>query len=274
MALRINNNISSLSAQRSLARTSADLGRSMNRLASGLRIQTAADDPAGLAISERMRSQVRALDQAARNTQDGISLTQTADGALSEASSLLGRMRELAVQAANGTLSVSDRAVLDTEFQELSEEIGRIADTTEFNGVSLLDGAVSSVAIQGGIDSGQTLDVPLADTTTTNLAIDVLDVTDATSASAAMAALDTAIESVSDARGSFGASQNVMTHHHSVVQETSINLRAAQSRIRDVDVALETAKIVQKRIIQQLGTSVLAQANTSSSRALDLLART
>jgi flagellin len=262
MGLRVNTNLFSMTAQRNLSAVSERLGGNFSRLSSGLRIATASDDAAGLGISERMRSQIRGLGQAGRNAQDGISLAQTAEGALNEVSNNLVRMRELAVQAANGTLSAEDRA-LDTE-------INRIATETEFNGNSLLDNN-TDVDIQVGLESGQTIAVTGQDVQSATLGISSLDVTNATNASAALATLDTAIDSVSTSRGDLGALVNRLSSTYRSIQNTREGLSAAESRIRDVDVAMETADMTRNSIMQQAAVSVLSQANTQPQLALSLL---
>ena len=197
-------------------------------------------------------------------------MVQTAEGALSEASNILVRMRELAVQAANGTLSTADRATINTEFTALTSEIERIADETEFNGISLLN-AASTTSIQVGIDANQTIDIVTADMQTAALSIDSLDTTTDTNASAAITALDTAIDSVATQRGSFGADINRLQSSYASILNANENLSAAESRIRDVDVAFETADLSRNSIMQQAATSVLAQANTQPQLALSLL---
>jgi len=270
MGLRVNTNIASMTSQRNLAGITGRLQGNFARLSSGLRIATAADDAAGLGISEKMRSQIRSFGSASRNAQDGISLVQTAEGALNEVSNILGRMRELAVQAANGTLSTADRATIDTEFTALVSEVERIADQTTFNGISLLN-ASTTADIQVGINSGEVIAVTLDDMQTNALAIDTLDTTTAANASTALAALDTAIESVNTQRGSLGADQNRLQSAYASILNVSENLSAAESRIRDVDVAYETADLTRNSILQQAATSVLAQANTQPQLALSLL---
>lgn len=273
MGLRVNTNIASLTAQRNLSLVTQRLGGNYSRLASGLRISTAADDAAGLAISERMRSQIRSYSVAARNAQDGISLAQTAEGALNEVSNILSRMRELAMQAANGTLSSEDRTTLDTEFVSLRDEIERIATTSEFNGINLLDGvATAGIDIQVGLESGDVINVGIVDTTVTaGLAIDGEAVDTIANATGALDVLDTAIASVNTARGNLGASQNRMTSALSSILNARENLSAAESRIRDVDVASETADLTRNSIMQQAAVSVLQQANVQPQIALSLL---
>jgi flagellin len=271
MGLRVNTNVSSLTAQRNLASVTGRLQGNFARLSSGLRIATAADDAAGLGVSERMRSQIRSYAVAGRNAQDGISLAQTAEGAMQEISNNLTRMRELAVQAANGTLTTTDRATLDTEFQALITEIGRVATDTTFNGVALLDGTTSSLDIQVGIDSGDTISVGLSSATTSALGIGGLGVTSTTLASAALATIDTAINTVSTNRGELGAAQNRLNSVVASIANTRENLSAAESRIRDVDVAAETADLTRNSILQQAAVSVLSQANVQPQLALSLL---
>ncbi|MCP3919631.1 MAG: flagellin FliC, partial [bacterium] len=228
-----------MTAQRNLGSVTTRLQGNFSRLSSGLRIATAADDAAGLGISERMRSQLRSLGAAGRNAQDGVSLTQTAEGAMQEVSNNLGRMRELAVQAANGTLTTADRATLDVEYQELISEIDRIAAQTSFNGVSLLD-STATTAIQVGAAAADTITVTFADVTAATLSL-TGDVTTAANATTELTTVDAAITSVSNARGAFGAVQNRLQSSIASIANARENLAAAESRIRDVDVAFETA---------------------------------
>ncbi|MBM3978045.1 MAG: flagellin [Planctomycetes bacterium] len=271
MGLRVNTNVAALTSQRNLGAVSSRLQGNFARLSSGLRIATAADDAAGLGISERMRGQIRSLTVASRNAQDGVSLAQTAEGALQEVSNNLTRMRELAVQASNGTLTTADRATLDTEFQALVTEIDRVAAQTTFNGVNLLDGSTTSLNIQVGIDSGQTIGLSLSDTTATGLSLGSLSVTSSANASTALSAIDTAVDSVTAARGTLGAQMNRMTSAISSILNTRENLSAAESRIRDVDVATETSDLTRNSILQQAAISVLSQANVQPQLALRLL---
>ncbi|MEO0651499.1 MAG: flagellin [Planctomycetota bacterium] len=270
MGLRVNTNLFSLTAQRNLGNASELLGGNYARLSSGLRIATAADDAAGLGVSERLRSQIRSLGQAGRNAQDGISLAQVAEGALNEVSSNLIRMRELSIQAANETLSAEDRDAIDVEFQALDDEINRIATSTEFNGTVLLN-ATGSIDIQVGIDSGQTISVDTQDVRSATLGIATLDVDTAANAVASLDDLDTAITSVNTARGNLGAVQNRLSSAFRSIQNTREGISAAESRIRDVDVASETSKLTRNSIIQQAAVSILAQANTQPQLALSLL---
>lgn len=273
MALRINTNIASLSAQRALASITERLGGSYRRLATGLRISTAADDAAGLAISERLRAQIRSVDQAKRNAADGISLVQTGEGALSEVSNILLRLRELAVQSANGSISSTDRETLDEEFQTLVDEIDRIGRSTEFNGINLLDGSASSVSFQVGPGTDpavNSLSANLEAVLATGLGIDVLGLSTASAASSAMTAIDSAIDSVTRTRGRLGAVQNRLQFTINNLSVQSENLQAADSRIRDVDVAAETARLTRDTILQQAAVAMLAQANSQPQLVLQL----
>jgi len=270
MGLRVNTNIFSLTAQTNLSDVSSRLGGNFSRLSSGLRIATAADDAAGLGISERMRAQVRSLHQAGRNANDGISLVQTAEGTLNELNGNLIRMRELAIQSSNGTLNSGDRAVLDVEFQALVSEIDRVAAQATFNGVNLLDGSTSTLNFQVGTESGEMIAVTLEDLSAATLGIGT-DVLDATNAQAALDLIDTAVDQVSNLRGDLGAAQNRLTSTVRSIANAAENLTAAESRIRDVDVAAETADLTRNSILQQAAVSVLAQANVQPQIALSLL---
>ena len=273
MGIRINTNVASLNTQRHLYNSTTKFQKSMERLSSGLRINRAGDDAAGLAISEGLKADIRALDQAARNAADGISMVQVGEGALDEVSNILVRMKELAEQSMNGTLSNSERTYLDAEYTALTDEINRISDATEFNGVKLLDASGGSVDIQVGITSAATDQVQIdlssdmdsaALTTTTG-------VDTAANAALAMDEIDVAINTVSATRADFGAMQNRLESSIRNITMTSENLSAANSRIRDVDVAKETASMTSFQILQQAGVSVLSQANQSSGLALSLL---
>jgi flagellin len=260
-----------MTAQRQMGVVTSRLQGNYSRLASGLRIATAADDAAGLAISERMRSQIRSLGAAGRNAQDGISLVQTAEGALNEVSNLLGRMRELSVQSANGTLSTADRTTINDEVTALVAEIDRIASSVEFNGITLLDGTAAGTSIQVGLDAAETIGVTLQDATTATLGVDVIDVTTSAGANTALGLVDTAIDTVNAARGSLGASQNRLQSAIASIANSRENLSSAESRIRDVDVASETADLTRNSIMQQAAVSILQQANTQPQIALSLL---
>jgi len=274
MGLRVNSNIASLNAQRSLSNTTEKLQANYRRLSTGLRISTASDDAAGLAISERFRAQVRSTNQAIRNAQDGISLTQTGEGALNEVSSILIRMRELSIQASNGTVSDADKATLNQEFTDLINEIDRIAQSTTFNGVQLLDGTDSTITFQVGTGTTtgiDTIQLSTSDTLASTLGLSTLDIGSGGSPTTAVNLLDDAINSVSRVRGQFGAAQNRLTTTIANLQIQSENLSAAESRIRDVDVAVETSSLTRNSILQQAAISILAQANTQPQAALQLL---
>jgi len=271
MGLRVNTNIASITAQRNMAAVSARLQGNYARLSSGLRIATAADDAAGLAISERMRSQIRSYGAAGRNAQDGISLAQTAEGALNEASNILTRMRELAIQSSNGTLSDSDRVTIGTEVTQLIAELDRIADSAEFNGIKLLDGTATTASIQVGINANETIEITLQDTTTVALGVDGVDVSSVSTANAALDVIDDAVDIVNTSRGNLGAAQNRLQSAAASIANVRENLSAAESRIRDVDVAFETADLSRNTIMQQAAVSVLQQANVQPQIALKLL---
>lgn len=274
MGLRVNTNVASINAQRSLANVTTDLGGNFRRLATGLRISTAADDAAGLAISERLRAQLRSLQQASRNGNDGISLVQTAEGALNEVSSILTRLRELSIQSANGTVSNQDKETLDQEFQDLISEVNRIGRSTEFNGIKLLDGSSSSLSFQigsgtvAGLDSIQ---VSLSPALSTTLNLNTLDIGSGGDISLAITQVDAAINTVASLRGQLGAVQNRLTSTIANLGVQHENLSSAESRIRDVDVAHETAQLTRNSILQQASISILSQANSQPQSALALL---
>jgi flagellin len=274
MGLRVNTNIAAINAQRNLATVTDNVTGNFRRLSTGLRISTAADDAAGLAISERLRSQVRSLDQAKRNANDGISLVQTAEGALNEVSSILTRLRELAIQSSNGSVSNQDKETLDQEFQSLVSEVNRIGRSTEFSGIKLLDGSASSVSFQVGLGTTSgidTLSVSLSPALSTTLSLNSLDIGSGGATTTAITNIDAAINSISALRGTLGAVQNRLGITISNLSITTENLTAAESRIRDVDVAYETAMLTRNSILQQASISVLAQANAQPQSALRLL---
>ena len=264
MSLRINNNVEAFNAHRQLVATSDRASKSMERLSSGYRINRAADDAAGLAISEKLRGQIRGLSQAQRNAQDGVSLVQTAEGSLNEVHSMLQRVRELAVQFQNGTLSTSDKAAITAEAAQLQSEIERIGTTTNFNGIKLLDGSASTVSFQVGANDGDVISV---DTSTLTDKIGTIDI-DGTNA---ISAIDAAISNVSAMRGQFGAVQNRLEHTLNNISTYQENLTASESRIRDVDMASEMVEFSKNQILQQAGTSMLAQANQAPQGVLSLL---
>ena len=273
MGIRINTNVSSINTRRHLSNSTNAFNKSMEKLSSGLRINRAGDDAAGLAISENLKSDIRALNQAARNAADGISLIQTAEGSLDEVSNILLRMKELAEQALNGTLSDTDRGYLNAEFDALKSEINRISDSVDFNGVKLLDGSGTSVAIQVGIGTSGSDSVAVdltTDVDTTGLGL-AAAVDTASNAGQAMDQIDDAISTVVSSRGGFGAVQNRLESSIRNINMMAENLSAANSRIRDVDVAYETSNMTSYQILQQAGVAMLAQANMTSGLAMNLL---
>ena len=274
MGLRVNTNVTSINAQRNLSAVTDRLSGNYRKLSTGLRISTASDDAAGLAISERLRSQVRSLEQAKRNANDGISFVQTAEGALNEVSSILVRLRELAVQSSNGSVSNADKNTLNEEFTSLISEVNRIGSSTEFNGIKLLDGSSSVVNFQVGFGTTagiDTLQVSLSAALSTSLSLNSLDIGSGGTTTTAITNIDTAINTISSLRGSLGAIQNRLgsTINNLAIQVE--NLSAAESRIRDVDVAYETAQLTRNNILQQASISVLSQANSQPQSALSLL---
>ena len=273
MGLRVNTNISSIAARKNLANASGRLQLNYQRLASGLRVVTGADDPAGLGISERMRARLRSLGQAVRNGQDGVSLVETAEGALNEANANLVRMRELAIAAANGTLNTGDRSTLDAEFQARIQEIDRLGATVEFNGVSLLNNAAGQISIQIGSEIGETIVLNLADASATGLGLSgaTFNLTTMTNATTSLASIDSAIDSITLTRGNLGAAQNRLQSAIRSLHNVSQNLAAAESRIRDVDIASESADLTRNSILQQTSVSILAQTNLQPQIALSLL---
>jgi len=280
MALSIKTNVESLGAQRNLAQTSKALASNFGRLSSGLRINTAADDAAGLAISEKMKSQIRSMAQAERNANDGISLLQTAEGALNENSGVLIRMRELAMQSSTDTVGTAEKALLQTEFGQLTSEINRIAQVTQFNGTNLFaaDGATgfdfqvgigttaSDVINTGAVDS-----MASATYGASNTDLTALDISTKAGALTALTGLDTAIADTSKARATYGSVQNRLQVTTANLMSARENLSAANSRIRDVDVAEESASMTRNNILMQAGVAVLSQANQAPQAALSLL---
>ena len=277
MGLRINTNVPALIAQRNLRNTRGSLDQTLERLSSGSRINHAGDDAAGLAISESLKAQMRGLGQAERNAQDGISLVQVAEGAMSEVSNILIRMRELGVQAASDTVGPQERKYLDVEFQQNLEEIDRIAKSTEYNRVPLLNGSSSAFEIQIGtgnnpsIDRVKIFDGSATDISVTSLGINLAQLGDKTSAQNSLSTLDSAITSVTSIRASFGAMQNRLQSVVSNIMVNRENMASANSRIRDTDMAEETSNLTKNQILMQAGISVLGQANTTIKSALSLL---
>ncbi len=278
MGLSIVTNTASLNAQRHLTGTTNNLNQAMSRLSSGLRINKAADDAAGLAISEKLKAQIRGLGQAERNAMDGISMIQTAEGAMNEVGGILSRMRELAVQSANGTLGTAERGFIQLEFDALSEEVDRIAEVTEFNGFSILNGSTTGVTFQVGLNDNQNdrISVELTEVHTSTLGtsgtqIDDLSLSTVSGARAAMGVLDEAINDISSGRATLGATQNRLQTTITNLMTARENLSAANSRIRDADIAEETARLTRYNILSQAGVSVLSQANQQPQLALSLL---
>ncbi len=276
MGLRINTNVQSISAQRNLMSTKSKLNSNLRKLSSGERITRAADDAAGLAISENLKAQIRSIRQAKRNADDGISLIQTAEGGLSEVSNIIIRLRELAVQAASDTIGDVERGFSDIEFQQLKDEIQRIAQSSEFNGRKLLDGSSGLVEIQVGAANNPFNDRIRYDGTQVSATLGFLGLTSEQvstkqGAQVALARLDDSLVQVNGVRAQLGALQNRLT---SVIQNLGVteeNFSEANSRIRDVDVAAETADLTKNSILNQAGVSVLAQANQAPTFALKLL---
>jgi flagellin len=274
MGLRVNTNIASINAQRNTSQVTTRLARNYQRLSTGLRISTAADDAAGLAISERLRSQVRSLSQASRNANDGISLVQVGEGALNEVSNILVRLRELAIQSANGSSSTADKNTIKEEFDSLVNEINRIAQSTEFNGIRLLDGSASTVTFQVGINTSvgiDSLNVTLTPALSTTLGLSTVDIGSNGNTSFAISRIDQAVNAVSQLRGRFGSLLNRLQSTIANLGVAGESLSAAESRIRDVDVAFETAELTRNNILQQASISILSQANAQPQTALQLL---
>ncbi|MBS5883218.1 MULTISPECIES: flagellin [Clostridium] len=268
----INHNMNALNAHRNMGMNTNAAGKSMEKLSSGLRINRAGDDAAGLAISEKMRGQIRGLDQASRNSQDGISLIQTAEGALNETHNILQRMRELSVQGANDTNVSVDRTAIETELKQLTSEIDRISSQTQFNKQSILANT-SKVNIQVGANSKQAITISLKTMSSSGLGITAasLKVTNTSSANTLTDVLDKAIEQVSTHRSDLGALQNRLEHTISNLNNTSENLTAAESRVRDVDMAKEMMNFSKNNILQQAAQAMLAQANQQPQGVLQLL---
>ena len=275
MALFIQTNVSSMQAQKNLLGNQEKLQKSFNRLSSGFRINTAADDAAGLAISESMKSQIRSYNVAERNAADGISMAQTAEGALGEVHEILGRMREIGVQASNGSLTEDDRSFLQTEFSSLQSEIGRIQESAKFNGRALVATDTTSVTFQVGLGNtaSDQISVDFGGLSLSSITGSGASVSGSTASSAlaSLQTIDDAIKSVSTSRSNFGAAMNRLDVASSNIQTMRLNLSAANSRIRDVDVAAETSNMSRNQVLTQAGISVLAQANQLPQLAFGLL---
>ncbi|MDA8189253.1 MAG: flagellin [Dehalococcoidales bacterium] len=285
MGVRINTNIEALDAQRNLAITASSFAKSVEKLSSGLRINRAGDDAAGLSISEKLRGQVRGLNQAVRNAQDGISLIQTAEGALDQVTGIIQRMRELSVQASNDTLTSSDRSAIASELTALRDEINRISTQSEFNTQKLLDGTYSGKNLHIGANNGQTMSITISNAQSTAIgsagsyaslsaAVDAFAATTGLTASIAenlIQNLDQSLTDISSTRASLGAYQNRLEYAIANLSVSSENLAASESRIRDVDVAAEMVNFTKTQILQQAGTAILAQANSAPQSVLQLL---
>lgn len=276
MGLRINTNVGSLAAQRSLGKTNRDLNSSFRKLSSGQRITRAADDAAGLAISEKLKSQIRSVQQAKRNAEDGVSLVQTAEGGLSEISNIIIRLRELAIQAASDTVGDTERGFSNIEFEQLKEEIQRISKSSEFNGTKLLDGTGGLLEIQVGtgnnpINDRLKYDGSIINSTLASLGLSEESVASQEQAQMSLERLDEALVNVNGYRAELGALQNRLTSVTTNLAVTEENFSQANSRIRDVDVAAETARLTKNQILNQAGVSVLSQANQAPNFALKLL---
>jgi flagellin len=276
MGFRINTNVPSLAAQRTLETNNTASANTLGKLSSGSRIVRSADDAAGLAISEKLKASVRSVNQANRNANDGISMIQTAEGGLNEVSNILVRMRELAMQSASDTVGDAERQFTDLEYQNLKQEIERISQVTEFNGKKLLNGQGESYDLQIGVNNDDFQDrirynANMTNSTIAQLKIDELSVGSKQSSQSSLATVDSALQEISGSRAELGAVQNRLASTVQNLQVTSENLSAANSRIRDTDYASETAQNTKLNILTQAGTSVLAQANQSSMAALKLL---
>jgi flagellin len=271
--MRINNNLMAYNAHRQLKVNAFGQEKSLEKLSSGFRINRAGDDAAGLSISEKMRAQIRGLEQASRNAQDGISLIQTAEGALQETHAILQRMRELAVQAANDTNVTKDRSAIKLELKQLAEEITRIGEKTQFNTQTLLAGSLSGAIIQIGANKSETLSITIANMRATALGVNAAALSVGTSANAqnAVSAINAAINTVSAERANLGAKQNRLEHTIKNLDAAAENLQASESRIRDVDMAREMMNFTKYNILNQAATAMLAQANQAPQGVLQLL---
>ncbi|GAA5025395.1 flagellin [Terrabacter aeriphilus] len=274
MGLTVNTNLSAMQAYQNLNRTSANMASSMAKLSSGLRINTAADDAAGLTMSEGLRAQVNGFGVAARNAQDAINLVQSADGALGEVHSILQRVRDLAVQAGNDTNNADARTAIKTEVGDLAKELTRIAGATNFNGIKLLDGTNASLTMHigaGGEAADDQIGVTLTNVTTVATAVDALTFDTAANAATSVKAIDTQIAAISTARSTLGAQQNRINHAMTIANVSAQNLAASQSHITDTDMASEMVNYTKANILSQAGTAMLAQANQSGQGILKLL---
>jgi len=270
MGLKINTNIAALNTGRTLRNTTGQLGKSLERLSSGLRINKAADDAAGLAVAEGFRSQVRGSSVAQRNAQEGVNLMQTAEGSLSETTNILQRVRELAVQSANGTQSDKNRAAIDTEVKQLLSQIDDIAQDTEFNGINVLSSS-QTVTLQVGANTGQTLAISVSGAKTNDLKVSTVSVSSMALAVSTISTVDIALQSVNTLRANLGAYQNRLEFTINTLSVQEENAAASESAIRDADIARETISFTRNQILVSAGTSVLAQANVIPQTALQLI---
>lgn len=274
MSLSIRTNVASLDTQKNLFNNENSLDSSLSKLSSGYRITKAGDDAAGLGISSNLTAQIASYNQASRNAQDGISLVQTAEGALNETTNILTRLRELATQSASDGVGNTERGYIQTETSALTTEIDRIANATEYNGTSLLNSSATSLTFQVGIRNvaaNDRISVSTVDATASTLGVSGLSLATQAGAQGALATIDSAIQKVSQARAGFGAAGNRLNSVVSTIQTASENISAANSRIRDVDVAEETSKMARSQVLMQASVSVLAQANQAPQLALKLL---
>jgi flagellin len=269
--MRINNNLMAINAHRQLKINVFEQQKTLEKLSSGFRINRAGDDAAGLAISEKMRGQIRGLNQASRNAQDGISLIQTTEGAMNETHAILQRMRELAVQSANDTYVTEDRNNLQAEVAQLIQEVNRIATTTEFNTKKVLNGTFTDQVFHIGANAGQSITVSIGSISSTTLGIDAVNISTQTGADTAIGLVDTALNTVSTARANLGAIQNRLEHTIKNLDVAAENLQASESRIRDVDMAKEMVEFTKANILNQAATAMLAQANQTPQTVLQLL---
>ncbi|MGN0339302.1 MAG: flagellin [Lachnospira sp.] len=267
----VQHNLTAMNTSRQLNGVTSSLSKSTEKLSSGYKINRAGDDAAGLSISEKMRSQIRGLNKASSNAQDGISLIQVAEGALNETHSILQRMNELATQAANDTNTSSDRDALQQEVDQLTSEINRIQSTTQFNTMNLLDGSFSGKNLQVGSLSGQSIGISISNMDAASLGVSGLKVSSFDSAGSAMSNIQAAIDKVSTQRSKLGALQNRLEHTINNLDTTSENTQSAESRIRDTDMASEMVQYSKNNILSQAGQSMLAQANQSNQGVLSLL---
>ena len=275
MAINIQTNNAALSAQKNLGMSQKLLAGSFQRLSSGYRVNSAADDAAGLAISESMKSQIRSYTFAQRNASDAQSMAQTAEGALGDVHDIMGRMRELAMQSSNGDLGSTDRGYISTEFQSLQQEVTRIQGSAKFNGKQLINATAAAVTFQVGLNNtaSDQIAVTFGGVNLATITAAVTDLSTATGALNALATIDAAIQNVSTARSNFGTAMNRMDFATSNIQTMQLNITAANSRIRDVDVASETANLSRNQVLTQAGTAILAQANQIPQMALSLIGR-